>query len=366
MPGLYLHIPFCKSRCGYCDFFSCTSHAAMEPYLGRLAEELTQRAGFFAPGELKTVYIGGGTPSLLDLRQLEWLVPKIYRLWGMDQIEEFTLEANPDDLDYGYMLCLRELGINRLSLGVQSFDDGELRLMQRRHDSVATLRAFEQAREAGFDNISIDLIYGMKDDGAWARSLETAVQLRPEHISAYLLSVEPNTPFHRSGVEVLGDAACERQYAQLCEILGQAGYEHYEMSNFALPGRRSRHNSAYWSGERYLGAGASAHSYDGRARWWNPSDLGRYLIGEIAEHEVLTDSDRYNEFIMTRLRTAAGVSLEELGKNFGARKLQRFLSRAEEFAAQGKLAVEGGRVRILEHEMLRSDTFIADFFELDK
>ncbi len=369
MPGLYVHIPFCRRACGYCDFFKSISLAKSPQVLEAMRREMAFRANGEAGRRLDTVYFGGGTPSALPAHELELLLGTAKELWDCTAVAETTLEANPDDLAPDYLHALREAGFDRLSMGVQSFCDRELRLMNRRHDAAGALRAFRDARRAGFDNISIDLIYGLPGSDAeiWGETLRRAAGLGAEHISAYHLTIEPGTPFgRRPGLSPVPEAESVRQYELLCGILANAGYVHYEISNFALPGFRSRHNSAYWADEPYTGIGPSAHSYDGRTRSWAPPSLERYvaLAGSpgLYESETLTPDMRRNEYVMVRLRTAEGIDEEDFSRRFGARELLRLLSDAERFLQGGLLTRTAGRLAVPPEKFLVGDGIVSALF----
>lgn len=306
MPGLYIHIPFCVSRCHYCDFFTRTCLNLIPDYTDALIDEMRAQRAFIE--DVSTIYFGGGTPSLLAPWQVARLIGAAGEVWDLSNPEEVTLEANPDDLGTEYLEVLAATPVDRLSIGIQSFDDGLLRFMNRRHTAAQAIEAVHHARAAGFDNLSIDLIYGTPGMtiGQWEQTLEQAIALRPEHISAYHLTLEPGTQF--AGLTPVDEAVSEQHYRLLCEKLRAGGYDHYEISNFALPGRRARHNSSYWSGRAYLGLGPSAHSYDGkRLRRWNAQSLDEYLQSVEYQQETLSDDDLHNEFVMTRLRTTQGI-----------------------------------------------------------
>ncbi len=369
MAGIYVHIPFCRSRCAYCDFFSCTNLAGKADFLEKLEREIAFRSQFLGDNTIKTIYLGGGTPSLLSADDLAHILGAIGRTWDLSQVAETTVEANPDDMTPAWLEGARAAGFDRLSIGIQSLDDDQLRYMNRRHDAASAIEAVNGARRAGFGNISIDLIYGVPGSTAasWARNIERALALRPEHISAYHLTIEEGTPLHRSGAEPVDEALSEEQYLLLHNMLTSAGYDHYEISNFALPGRRSRHNSSYWSGESYLGLGPSAHSFDGGVRSWSPRSLEHYLAAPLDsgfyESETLSARDRYNEYLMTRLRTSAGVDTGEAARLFGARKLQDLLVRAQRFVDSGVCVHDGNTLRIRPEKFLISDEVIASLFE---
>ena len=339
MSGIYIHIPFCKSRCAYCDFFSTTLLSRREAYVDALCKEAkrrlaTQNSILSTPNPITTIYFGGGTPSLLSAEQ----VARVLRTIDAPQATEVTLEANPGDLSPDYLRAIREAGVNRLSIGIQSFDDEVLRLIGRRHTAAEAKAAVKAAKAAGFDNISIDLIYGIPSQystlnsqlSAWEAQIEQALQLGVQHISTYCLSYEEGTRMTRmleqGEINEVDEDTENAMYDLLVSQLKEAGFEHYEVSNFALSGYRSKHNSSYWNRTPYIGLGAGAHSYDGaRTRSWNPDNLEEYIRAQemeetphsesastMATYETLTDTDLYNERIMLRLRTAEGIAINEL------------------------------------------------------
>lgn len=382
MAGIYVHIPFCASFCRYCGFYSerCTSSQQMSGYVEALSREMVLRKRFFVAAGVRpaTLYLGGGTPSLLPDEILGKLVGGLRQTFfegdpaegspssGILDLEEFTLEANPDDITPERLAAWRRLGVNRLSIGVQSFDDGHLRWMGRRHDAAAAERSVAMAREAGFDNLSLDLIFGfaLLDDEQWLSTIDRALELAPEHLSCYQMSIEEGS--------ALGDEAaagayappaqetCARQYALLQQRVAAAGFRQYEISNFALPGREARHNSAYWRREPYLGLGPGAHSYDGRrCRFWNRPDLEAYLTSaDVSERETLSDTDLANERIMLSLRTAEGLDLKALDSDHRA-AIAPALGRLLE---AGLLEGDADRVRIPPGHLFISDTIISDLF----
>ena len=339
MSGIYIHIPFCKSRCAYCDFFSTTQLSRREAYVDALCKEAKRRLATLdskrsTPNPITTIYFGGGTPSLLSPDQ----IARIQQTIAAPQAIEVTLEANPGDLTPNYLRAVREAGVNRLSIGIQSFDDEVLRLIGRRHTAAEAKAAVKAAKAAGFDNISIDLIYGIPSQystlnsqlSAWEAQIEQALQLGVQHISTYCLSYEEGTRMthmlEQGEINEVDEDTENAMYDLLVSQLKEAGFEHYEVSNFALSGYRSKHNSSYWNRTPYIGLGAGAHSYDGaRTRSWNPDNLEEYIRAQemeetphsesastMATYETLTDTDLYNERIMLRLRTAEGIAINEL------------------------------------------------------
>lgn len=344
----------------------------MERTLESMLREVEARRDYLHGEAVRTIYFGGGTPSLVSAEWIGRAIELCRAKFDCSQLEEITLEANPDDLSEEYLVALRAVGVNRLSIGIQSFDDEVLRVMNRRHDAAAAIAAVERARAAGFDNITIDLIYGLpfgpKD--ALTRSLAQAVALDVEHVSAYHLTIEPNTRFGRMAARgelvPVTDEESERQYNQVHTTLSEAGYDHYEISNFARAGRRSRHNSSYWQSQPYLGIGPAAHSFDGESRTWAVASVVDYLEGvergECYQMEQLTAADRYNETIMTALRCREGVDLGALEENFGRTQAEYFLTEAERFVASGILVRKGNRVAMCPKRWLVSDSVIAELF----
>ena len=314
MSGLYVHIPFCKKRCLYCDFFSTTLLERREAYTEAVLTEIAARRNE-ASEPVRTIYIGGGTPSQLDAELIRCIIEAI----GTDEAEEITMELNPGDATQEYLQTIRLAGVNRLSIGIQSFQDRLLELIGRRHNAQQAIEAVQMAKEAGFENISIDLMYALPTQTMkeWEADTETALRLGILHISTYGLMYEEGTALTQlrdlGQITPVDEETENTMYDRLCERLKQAGFVHYEVSNFALPGYQSKHNSSYWNGTPYIGIGAGAHSYSGHVRSWNPSDLEAYIRSIQAstlqrESETLTERDLYNERIMLGLRTSRGIS----------------------------------------------------------
>ena len=325
MAGLYIHIPFCKQACYYCDFHFSTSQDLKADLIGALCAELEMQRKYLENEPLETIYFGGGTPSLLSKHDLEDLFMAIHKNFAVNS-PEVTLEANPDDLSEENLAMLKNVGINRLSIGVQSFDDGILKFLNRAHSSADALGCLDLARHAGFDNISIDLIYAIpgQDNNLWKQNMERAIALSPEHISAYSLTIEDKTVFGQQQKKGISPTEPDEVAASLMEMLmevsGNAGYEQYEISNFCKPGFYSRHNSSYWQQKKYLGIGPSAHSYNGESRQYNISNNPRYIQsiaqGKIPRQvEVLSRANRINEYLFTTLRTVWGCNLNYLRRN---------------------------------------------------
>lgn len=325
MAGIYIHIPFCKSRCKYCDFFSTTMMEKREEYTHALVREIEQRCDYLPSKQISTIYFGGGTPSLMEEKQLEMVLQTIRSKYDVEADAEITLEANPGDLTEEKLLVLHQIGFNRLSIGIQSFHDEMLKTIGRRHTSEQAISAVSMARKVGFNNISIDLIYGLPGQSLdeWQQEVEQAIALHVEHISAYCLSYEEGTVLTKmlkKGVIQEVDEDIENQmYDYLVSTLEMSGICRYEVSNFCKRNHHSRHNSSYWSNTPYLGLGAGAHSYNGTSRQWNFSDLDAYLKavnmnGTYFDREELSEDDIYNETIMLSLRTKWGIDLAKLSK----------------------------------------------------
>lgn len=371
MAGIYLHIPFCKTRCAYCDFFSTTREEWKGRYVAALCKELRLRKEYLQGEEIKTIYFGGGTPSQLQEKDFQRIFSVIEEVFGMDACEEITLEANPDDLTEEYVKMLSGLPFNRISMGIQTFHNPTLRLLNRRHDAHQARMAIERLREADFQNISIDLIYGLPGEtpDRWQTDLEEAIALGVEHISAYHLTYEEGTPLYEllmsKQIEEVEEDYSLQFFSMLTRQLADAGYEHYEISNFCLPGKHSRHNSAYWQGIPYLGCGPSAHSFNRTSREWNVPSLEKYVEGmeqgeRPFETEWLDEDTCYNEYVMTGLRTAQGVSLKEIEMRFGVEKRRYCTKNAAPHIESGQLSLTCERLRLTPEGIFLSDGIISD------
>lgn len=377
MGGIYFHIPFCRHKCLYCNFFSVADLRSTDKVVAAMREELRARAGDWPDGDVKTVYFGGGTPSLLPPENISALLEEVKRSLRLFPDAEITLEANPDDISSERARKWLSAGINRISVGVQSFEDTALTFMGRRHTGDAAMRAVKSLREAGFGNVTIDLIYGIpgRNDNVLGCDIEKVLALGVEHISAYALTVEKGTALDvqigRGKLPAPDDEETARQYFLLVDRLASAGFERYEVSNFARPGYRSRHNSAYWSGEAYLGIGPSAHSFDGRVRRrWNEASIAKYLegaaVGRIPyEEEALSQKDQHNEMIMTALRTDEGLSLEVFKNCFGSAALESLLAQVQKYLQEGLAEISGNSLRITRKGWFFTDGISADLFEVD-
>ena len=371
MAGIYIHIPFCKRRCIYCDFFSTTQSEKKPTYIHALCQELEMRKNYLKGEEIETIYLGGGTPSQLTEKELNEIFTSLYNIYKVKEDAEITLEANPDDLTPEYVSMLRRLPINRISMGIQTFQEETLKLLHRRHTARQAIEAFQRCREVGFRNISIDLMYGLPGEtlDTWKEDLQQAIALHPEHISAYHLIYEEGTALWKlrdeHQVEEADEDLSVTLFKNLIDELKQAGYQHYEISNFCLPGLHSRHNSSYWTGKKYLGCGPSAHSFNGSSRQWNIASLDNYLKGiasgkpnyEIEELDLYT---RYNDFVITSIRTCWGMSLSRLRSEYGEELYRYCLRMAKSHLEQGVLETEEDTLRLTQEGIFISDGIMSD------
>ena len=375
MSGIYLHIPFCRQACHYCDFHFSTSLKHKEALLQAMHQELSLRREEVGDSPVETVYFGGGTPSLLSQAELVAFVEQIAREYTLSPEAEITLEANPDDLSPQRITALADSPVNRLSIGIQSFEQEQLRWMNRAHTAEEALRCLEGVGRK-FGNYSIDLIYGIPGSRSetWQQTLQTALGFDPPHISAYALTVEPATALQSQidrGLSSEPDEdRTEADFRYLVETLEQAGYAHYEISNFGKPGFYSRNNTAYWQGKPYLGIGPSAHSFDGRTRRWNVAHNLKYLralgAGEpYYETETLSLQDRYNEAVMTGLRTEWGVSLQRIREVFGPRFESYLLQLAGPYLEQQFLFREEDRLCLSKKGKFLADGIASDLFMIN-
>lgn len=376
MAGIYIHIPFCRKRCHYCDFFKSTDLSQKARLLEGLKKELQSRAPELVSEEINTIYFGGGTPSVLLIDELKDLLNIIYQNYQVAGNAEITLEANPDDLRQAILSALKQIGFNRLSMGVQSFSESDLKLMNRRHGVMQAVQSVKWAKKAGFSNISIDLIYGLPNQTIeeWERNVRIAVELDVQHVSAYNLTYHEGTVFYeqlKKGIlQELPDELSLQQFEMLVKILKEAGFEHYEISNFCKPGLYSQHNSSYWKSRKYLGIGPSAHSYDLASRRWNVSSISKYLEGlennqPYFETEILTEQDRYNDFIITGLRTVWGISEEYIQSTFSSKYFNHFVKMKAKYLQSGQLISNSGTTSISPEGLFISDKIMADFMVVE-
>lgn len=372
LAGIYIHIPFCRKACHYCNFHFSTTLHQKNALLDALLKEIRLSADKAGP-QIGTVYFGGGTPSMLEAGELSRLLDAVRLHFPVTAEAEYTLEANPDDIHPQNLASWKSMDINRLSLGIQSFRNEDLRWMNRSHDAAQALRSLDLIAEAGFNNFSADLIFGTPglSDDAWLEQVAELTRRRVPHISAYALTVEPRTALDgmvRQGKKENPEPGTQaRQFTLLMEAMEAAGYEHYEISNFALPGMRSRHNSAYWAGTPYHGFGPSAHSYDGRTRRWNISNNAAYIraLGEDRipfESEILTDDQHFNEYLMTRLRTIEGVDLAYVRERWGDQLAGELEAGAARHLAWGHAIMKGNHITLTREGKLFADGIAAGLF----
>ncbi|KAA6348370.1 Oxygen-independent coproporphyrinogen-III oxidase-like protein YqeR [termite gut metagenome] len=375
MVGIYIHIPFCKTRCIYCDFCSTTRMELKRRYVDALCRELETRKPYLQGESVKTIYFGGGTPSLLNAEDFNKIFNALSCIYGMGACKEITLEANPDDLNTEYVQLLSSFPFNRISIGIQTFNDTLLNLLNRRHSAVQALAAVDNCRRVGFDNISIDLMYGLPGETLkdLICDLSHAVSLHVEHISAYHLTYEKGTPIYsmlqKHRIEEVDEENSLRFFAVLTDRLSEAGYEQYEISNFCRPGKHSLHNTAYWEGTAYMGCGLSAHSYNGHSREWNTSSLDDYIKNmeddrRVYETEELDLITRYNELIVTSVRTCRGLSLKQLEADFGKEYLVYCLNMAQKYLNSGNLELSGDYLRLTHEGIFVSDGIMSDLFRI--
>lgn len=386
MAGIYVHIPFCKSRCIYCDFYSTTSERLIPSYVAALCREIALRRSERLLDEgveteasrahIRTIYIGGGTPSLLDAPQLRAVLSTIRDSYDVAADAEVTLEMNPEDVTLQVANDVASAGFNRVSLGLQTFDDDLLRLLRRRHDAQTAIDAVRRLQDSGCTNVSIDLIYGLPGQtlATWEHDLDRAFGLDVQHLSAYALSYEDGTPLTRQRdaglLREADDEVSVEMYRRLCSRADAEGFDHYEISNFARPGFASRHNSSYWTGASYLGFGPGAHSYDGdRLRRANVSSLGRYITADGAAPfttENLNDAELYDEAVMCGLRTSRGIDVEEIGRRFGSSRREYLLRMAGPHLRAGRMTLcsdtddSRSRLRLTASALMTSDDIMSD------
>lgn len=381
MAGIYIHIPFCKQKCTYCDFhFSTTYQEYEQDMIASIVKEIELRKEYLTDQIVDTIYFGGGTPSLLSEEQIKLILHTVHQNFTCSEFPEITLEANPDDINLEKSLSWKLAGINRLSIGIQSFDMRDLKWMNRAHDSQQALDCLPIAQTAGIKNISLDLIYGLPDlsNERWMKQIETALSLNPTHISAYCLTIEKKTALHQLVKQKkLIPAENEQQSEQfeiLIKTLKSNGFEHYEISNFALPGYISKHNSNYWRGISYLGVGPSAHSYNGKSRSWNIANNSAYIrflkeeeLKEIQkdsfnwnEEELLSAENIFNETMLIGLRTSWGVDLKALREVLEIDS--KFNLKVQEYEAKGWMIQSNGHLILTESGRHWADAIAEDFF----
>ncbi len=373
MSGIYIHIPFCRQACHYCNFHFSTSLQLKEAMVHAISKEIKQTPFINDPEFIETIYFGGGTPSLLSQDDIAMLLQTIYEKFGVSEDAEITLEANPDDINASTLAGWKRSGINRLSIGIQSFLEEELQWMNRAHRASQAIDCIRLAKSEGFSNFSADLIYGspLLDDEHWKRNVEQMISLDVPHISCYALTVEPKTALDKMIMQhKKAPVDPDRQAAQfllLMQWLNEAGYEHYEISNFAKPGFRSKHNSSYWQGKHYYGFGPSAHSYDGQKRKWNIANNALYIASMEKdkipfEEEILTKTEQLNEYIMISLRTMEGIKLEVITQRFGSEFTEKIKEISLKYISSGKLENNNNQLVLTNEGKLLADGIAANLF----
>ena len=382
MAGIYIHIPFCNSKCAYCGFYSLPSLKLKEQFLEALKAEIVARKDYLQGEAVNTIYFGGGTPSLLSADEIGELLHLINNIYPVEENAEITLEANPDTLSLDYLQALRNIGINRLSIGIQSFFDNDLQYLGRKHDSQHARQSLDWAKQAGFGNISIDLIYGLPTSNAeqWNQNLDLFFDYDLPHLSAYALTLEPNSILTKQielgKAQPVNEEDALRDYEILCRRAAQNGYLHYEISNFCQSGMHSKHNASYWFGTPYVGFGPSAHSYDGASRQWNVASVEKYIDAgrETArlrdpqvpclesEKETLTPEQLFNEYVMLRLRTHWGIDLKWLKREMGERFSTYCEQHAQPLIAQGRLSQTREFLYLTDEQMLFADGVAEELF----
>ncbi len=374
MAGIYFHIPFCKTRCSYCDFYSTTDKNKVPELIKAELKEVESRKNYLSDEKVKTIYFGGGTPSFISPWNIEKLINTVYENFKIDTNPEITIEVNPDDINSNKIKLYDKIGINRISVGLQSFNNNILSFINRRHDVTKSLKAIEIIKNAGYKNISVDLIYGIPNLSIkdWENTINKTLELNIQHISAYHLSYEKgtkiNSQFLKKEINKVSDEESFEQYTLLCNMLKENNFEHYEISNFSLKDYESKHNSAYWQNIKYLGVGPSAHSFDGNSRQWNISNLKKYIDGinfnkKYFSQELLSENQKYNEFILTRLRTNKGISTNDLKINFNEKIQNHFMNSVKKYIKSGKVKINlTDNYIIPEQDWFISDGIISDLF----
>lgn len=375
MAGIYIHVPFCKTRCIYCDFYSTTNNGWVEAFVNALLKEISLRQHDTSE-TIDTIYFGGGTPSQLTVSHIQLILNRITSLFDVNPEAEITVEVNPDDTSEDYFCQLHHIGVNRISMGIQSFDDSELRFLSRRHNAQAAIDAVRWCKQAGFSNISIDLMYGLPNQTmkVWQNNLHQAIALDVPHISAYHLIYEEKTKLYRllekNAITPVSDDRSIEMFSELITTLKKQGYEHYEISNFAKNGLYSKHNTAYWQQKVYLGFGPAAHSFDGNQRMWNVSSIKEYVESISAgspntEMEQLSSTDKYNERILTGIRTMWGVDLVRLEQEFGREKLDYCLQNAYKHINNNVLCICNNHLKLTPQGIFISDGIMSDLMYID-
>jgi len=373
LAGVYIHIPFCKQACYYCNFHFSTSLRLKDTLILALLKEIELRSINAANETIETIYFGGGTPSLLPMDDINVILSSLHKNYTIGDSAEISLEANPDDITIEKLIGWKNAGINRLSIGIQSFIERDLKWMNRAHNATQALNCIYLAREAGFNNFSIDLIFGVPglSNSEWESNVQTVIDLQVPHISSYALTVEPKTALQKMIVlkkkENVNTDTQADQYHLLMKKMNEAGYEHYEISNFAKPGFRSRHNSSYWQGEKYIGIGPSAHSYNGKERIWNKANNSIYIQSLQqniipSEKEILSESQKLNEYVMTSLRTMEGMDLPFIEKNFSINERERIENLFNQKIKKENYFVRNNKIILTDEGKLFADAIAVELF----
>lgn len=371
MAGIYIHIPFCKKRCIYCDFYSTTDSRKIPQYIEAIKKEAALRKDYAGGETVETIYLGGGTPSQLTGGQVKDIIGHIYNIYSVSENAETTIEMNPDDISLPLLQSLKEAGVNRLSMGIQTFNEQNLKFLNRRHTAAEAIDKVKMCQDCGFDNISIDLIYGMpvESHDDWIADIEKAISLGTQHISAYHLIYEEGTRMtqllEQGIITETDEEESLSQFKTMIDMLKSAGFVHYEISNFCKPGFESKHNSSYWKGKKYTGIGPSAHSFDGNNRQWNIANLDEYIYKvnngqQFWEEEILSTAEKYNDLILTSLRTMWGLDMNMLERSFGKIYLDYCMKNAMPHIERGTLSLQDGIMKLTENGIFVSDDIMSD------
>ena len=373
MAGIYIHVPFCKQKCNYCNFHFSTKQDNVEELVSGMIIELDQRKNYLKTKKIDSIYFGGGTPSIIDVKHIINIIEKIYSLFDVKKTAEITMEFNPDDIKKEKLNKLRQAGINRLSIGIQSFNNEDLIFMNRSHNAKEAISSIKLAKECGFNNMSIDLIYGVQNqtDKTWKKNLNQMFELEIDHFSAYALTVEPDTKLNylikKKRVQPTSELKAENHFKILQEESLKMGYEQYEISNFCRKNKFAQHNTSYWKDKAYLGIGPSAHSYNGESRRWNISNNLKYITlinnsEKYFDEEKLSPTQKYNEYTLTSLRTIWGVSLDYLENNFDQHIVSHFKKNARKWIDNKNIILGKNNVRLTNKGMLFADAISSDLF----
>lgn len=374
MAGIYIHIPFCKSKCAYCNFFSLVTEKKINDFVDALKREILHRKNYLASEKVETIYFGGGTPSLLPTNYIGEILEIVNKNFDIDSNPEITLEANPDTINKEQLFSLKHLGVNRISVGIQSFHDDDLKYLGRKHDSRHALQIIDDLKCVDFDKLTLDLIYGIPTltEEKWNENLDVFFSTEISHLSAYALTIEPKTilgqKIEKGDLQDVSEEETIRHYEILTERTKKQGFEHYEISNFAKEGCCSRHNSIYWKDVSYLGLGPSAHSYDGNSRQWNIANLTQYINTDFDtdtdffERELLTKDDKFNEYVMTSLRTSWGCDINKISSDYGVSYANHFLNNVKKYLESGVMLKKINNYILTDKGMLLADGIAAELF----